>query len=195
MRGLEYHGHVEDPDHLALWDADELRHLGGIVDYTLGARPGAGVYVLAVEDDPVQRTYLDLYKMGEGPLYCFCVPYHLCYMEVPFTVARAVLYSDAAVTPLGHFVDVVSTAKRDLRAGEKLDGIGGYTTYGQCESADIAQRERLLPIGVAEGCVLLRDVARDTVLTYDDVELPQGRTCDRLRVEQQEMRRGHAEAA
>jgi predicted homoserine dehydrogenase-like protein len=195
MRGLEYHGHVEDPDHLALWDADELRRLGGIVDYTLGARPGAGVYVLAVEDDPVQRTYLDLYKMGEGPLYCFCVPYHLCYMEVPFTVARAVLYGDAAVSPLGHFVDVVATAKRDLRAGEKLDGIGGYMSYGQCENADVAQRERLLPIGVAEGCVLLRDVARDTVLTYDDVELPQGRTSDRLRVEQREMRRGHAEAA
>jgi predicted homoserine dehydrogenase-like protein len=80
MRGVEYDGHVEDPSHLELWDADELRSLGGIVDYTLGARPGAGVYVLAVEDDPVQRTYLDLYKMGEGPLYCFCTPYHLCYM-------------------------------------------------------------------------------------------------------------------
>ncbi|MDQ3380703.1 MAG: Gfo/Idh/MocA family oxidoreductase [Actinomycetota bacterium] len=195
MRGVEYHGHVEDRDHLALWNADELRRTGGIVDYTLGARPGAGVYVLAVEDDPVQRTYLDLYKMGEGPLYCFCIPYHLCYMEVPLTVARAVLCGDAAVSPLGHFVDVVATAKRDLQAGEKLDGIGWYTTYGQCENADVAQREQLLPIGVAEGCVLRRDVARDTVLSYDDVELPQGRTCDRLRVEQQEMRRSDARAA
>lgn len=195
MRGVEYQGHVEDPDHLALWDADELRRLGGIVDYSLGARPGAGVYVLAVEDDAVQRTYLDLYKMGEGPLYCFCVPYHLCYMEVPLTVARAVLCSDAAVTPLGHFVDVVATAKRDLRAGETLDGIGWYTTYGQCENASVAQTERLLPIGVAEGCVLRQDVARDTVLTYDDVELPEGRICDRLRIEQQEMSGTDAAAA
>lgn len=192
MRGVEYRGHVEDADHLALWDADELRDLGGIVDYTLGALPGAGVYVLAVEDDPVQRTYLDLYKMGEGPLYCFCIPYHLCYMEVPLTVARAVLCGDAAVTPRSHVVDVVATAKRDLRAGEKLDGIGWYMTYGQCENADVGLREQLLPIGVAEGCILRRDVTRDTVLTYGDVELQQGRICDRLRAEQQEMVRTDA---
>jgi predicted homoserine dehydrogenase-like protein len=185
MRGVEYEGHVEDPGHLELWDADELRSLGGIVDYTLGARPGAGVYVLAVEDDPVQRTYLDLYKMGEGPLYCFCTPYHLCYMEVPLTVARAVLFGDAAVAPTGHFVDVVATAKRDLHAGEVLDGIGWYTVYGQCENADVAREEGLLPIGVAEGCVLRRHVAQGEVLQYDDVELPEGRVCDRLRSEQQ----------
>lgn len=195
MRGLEYDGHVEDPAHLALWDADELRELGGIVDYTLGARPGAGVYVLAVEDDPVQRRYLDLYKMGEGPLYCFCVPYHLCYMEVPSTVARAVLAQDAAVTPRGHVVDVVATAKRDLKAGETLDGVGWFSVYGQCENVDVARADRLLPIGVADGCTLTRDVPRDAVLSYDDVELPQGRLCDRLRAEQEALDRSDVVAA
>jgi predicted homoserine dehydrogenase-like protein len=123
--------------------------------------------------------------MGEGPLYCFCTPFHLCYLEVPFTIARAVLFGDAAVAPVdGPMVDVVATAKRDLKAGETLDGIGHYTVYGQCENADVTVSERLLPLGVTEGCRLLRDVARDEVLGYGDVELPPARLVDELRAEQ-----------
>lgn len=81
-------------------------------------------------------------------------------------------------------VDVVATAKRDLRAGEVLDGIGWYMTYGLAEDADVAAREDLLPMGLAEGARLVRDVTQDAVLTYGDVELPAGRLCDRLRAEQ-----------
>ncbi|MEM6336712.1 MAG: NAD(P)-dependent oxidoreductase, partial [Bacteroidota bacterium] len=84
-------------------------------------------------------------------------------------------------------VDVVATAKIDLKAGTVLDGIGWYHTYGQCENADVTRSERLLPIGLAEGCRLLRDVPRDATLTYDDVELPAGRLIDRLRAEQDAM--------
>ena len=76
--------------------------------------------------------------------------------------------------------------KRDLVAGETLDGIGGYMTYGQCENADVTRTERLLPMGVAEGSVLTRGIARDEVLTYDDVRLPADRLVDRLRIEQDE---------
>lgn len=57
-------------------------------------------------------------------------------------------------------------------------------TYGLCENAQTAHAERLLPIGLAEGCRLLRDVKRDEVLGYDDVVLPVGRLCDALRREQ-----------
>jgi predicted homoserine dehydrogenase-like protein len=57
-------------------------------------------------------------------------------------------------------------------------------TYGLCENAQIVQAQRLLPIGLAEGCRLLRNVSRDQVLAYDDVELPAGRLCDKLRLEQ-----------
>ena len=187
MVGHEFDGYVDDPALLELYDAEELRASGGIVDYVLGAKPGAGVFVLAVHEDPTQQPFLDLYKLGAGPLYCFYRPHHLCYLEVPLTVARAVLFGDAAVTPAaGLVVDVVATAKRDLRAGETLDGIGRYTVYGQCENADVSRAERLLPMGIAEGCVLRRDVLKDQVLSYDDVELPAGRLCDRLR-EQQEL--------
>ncbi|WP_158827755.1 NAD(P)H-dependent oxidoreductase [Mucilaginibacter lacusdianchii] len=164
---------------------EELLNGPGIVDYVVGAEPGPGVFVLGTHDHPVQQHYLNLYKLGEGPLYLFYTPYHLCHFEVPLTVARAVLFNDAALTPKDRpYVEVVATAKRDLKAGDVIDGIGHYMTYGLCENADTAESENLLPMGIAEDCILKRDVAKDQVLTYDDVILPVGRTVDRLRSEQ-----------
>jgi predicted homoserine dehydrogenase-like protein len=123
--------------------------------------------------------------LGEGPLYCFYTPYHLCHFEVPHTVARAVIFRDAAITPLGSpCVDVVAAAKIDLKTGQLLDGLGQFTAYGLGENAAEVNAQRLLPVGLAEGCRLMRDVSRDEVLTYADVDMPAGRLCDRLRREQ-----------
>ncbi|MEH1949192.1 MAG: Gfo/Idh/MocA family oxidoreductase [Nostoc sp.] len=183
MLGYDFSGHVDEMTQL--YDVEQLKELGGIVDYVVGAKPGPGVYVFATHDDPKQRHYLNLYKLGEGPLYSFYTPYHLCHFEVPLSVARAVLFGDAVMSPLaGPLVDVVTTAKIDLKAGETLDGIGYYMTYGQCENSDIVQQQNLLPMGLAEGCRLKRDISKDRVLTYEDVELPEGRLCDQLRAEQ-----------
>jgi predicted homoserine dehydrogenase-like protein len=183
MRGADHRGHVDEL--VNLYDVDELERLGGVVDYVVGAQPGPGVYVLATHDDPKQRHYLNLYKLGEGPLYSFYTPYHLCHFEVPNTVARAALFGDAALRPLGPpTVEVVTTAKIDLCAGNHIDGLGGYMTYGLAERADVTAAEDLLPMGVAEGCRLVRDVAKDQVLTYADVEVPEGRAVDRLRAVQ-----------
>jgi predicted homoserine dehydrogenase-like protein len=138
-----------------------------------------------MHEDARHHPYLDLYKLGTGPLYCFYRPYHLCYFEVPNSIARAVFFNDATITPLGApTVEVVATAKTDLKAGTVLDKVGGYLTYGDCENAEVAREQGLLPIGVAEGCRLRRDVPKDQVLTYADVELPADRLCDRLRAEQ-----------
>lgn len=183
MRGGDHHGHVDEL--VDRYDVDELRALGGVVDYVVGARPGPGVFVLGAHDDPRQRHYLELYKLGTGPLYSFYTPYHLCHFEVPASVARVALFRDEILTALdGPRVEVVTTAKRDLAAGDTLDGLGGYDTYGQAERADVTARDRLLPMGVAEGCRLRRSVARDELLTYDDVELPPGRLIDELRARQ-----------
>ncbi|MBX6362670.1 MAG: NAD(P)-dependent oxidoreductase [Gemmatimonadetes bacterium] len=170
---------------MKLFPLDLLLEGEGIVDYVVDARPAPGVFVFGTHDDPVQQHYLNLYKLGEGPLYCFYTPYHLCHFEVHNTVARAVLFGDAALAPRGEpCVDVVTTAKVDLKPGDVLDGLGGYLSYGQCENAATTRRERLLPMGLAEGCRIKRPVRKDQVLTYDDVELPPGRLCDRLRAEQ-----------
>ena len=179
---LKASSHVDDLT--PMYDVEQLKALGGIVDYVVGVKPGPGVFVFATHDDPKQQHYLNLYKLGEGPLYSFYTPYHLCHFEVPLSVARVVLFNDVVLAPTAPLVDVVTTAKIDLKAGETLDGIGYYMTYGQCETASITQAERLLPLGIAEGCKLKRDVAKDQVLTYDDVELPTGRLCDQLRAEQ-----------
>ncbi len=183
MLGYNFSGHVDEMTNM--YDVEQLKELGGIVDYVVGAKPGPGVFVFATHDDPKQRHYLNLYKLGEGPLYSFYTPYHLCHFEVPMSVARAVLFQDEVLSPKqGPLVDVVTTAKIDLRSGETLDGIGYYMTYGQCENSPEVYEQNLLPIGLAEGCRLKRDIPKDQVLTYDDVELPAGRLCDKLRTEQ-----------
>ena len=183
MLGHDFRGHVDEMT--KMYDVEQLKELGGIVDYVVGAKPGPGVFVFGTHDDPKQQHYLNLYKLGEGPLYSFYTPYHLCHFEVPLSVARAVLFQDYVLSPLGGpLVDVVTTAKIDLKAGETLDGIGYYMTYGECENSNIVQQQNLLPIGLAEGCRLKRDIPKDQALTYDDVELPEGRLCDKLRSEQ-----------
>ncbi|MEJ0023449.1 MAG: SAF domain-containing protein [Alphaproteobacteria bacterium] len=145
----------------------------GIVDFVVGASPGPGVFVLATHDDPRQRRFLDLYKMGKGPIYCFYRPYHLCHFETPSAVARAVLFQDAVLAPAGRaLVGVISQAKKQLAAGEILDGIGGFCAYGVAENAEVINADALLPIALAEGARVLRPIARDQVLTMADVELP-----------------------
>jgi predicted homoserine dehydrogenase-like protein len=183
MRGGDFPGHVDELT--GKYDVEELQKLGGVVEYVVGAKPGPGVFVLATHEDPKQRHYLHLYKLGEGPLYSFYTPYHLCHFEVPLSAARAVLFNDPVIQPIGApRVDVVATAKEHLKSGEVLDGIGGYKTYGQCETYANSRAGRLLPMGLAEGCTMRREVARDAVLTLEDVALPEGRVCDRLRREQ-----------
>jgi predicted homoserine dehydrogenase-like protein len=183
MIGREYNGHVDRL--IEEYDADELEAMGGAVDYVVGAYPGPGIFVYGKSDDPFVCKNLKLYKLGDGPLYSFYTPYHLCFLEVPNSIVRVVDFKDPVMTPLaGPCVEVVATAKRDLQGGEALDGIGGYTLYGQAEKSAIAREENLLPIGLAEDARLVRDVPQDTVLTFDDVTLPVGRLCDRLWQEQ-----------
>lgn len=169
----------------ALYPLEAVLDGPGIVDYVVGAEPGPGVFVLGTHDHPQQQHYLNLYKLGTGPLYCFYTPYHLCHFEAPLTAARAVLFNDAAITPaFGPRVDVVAAAKIDLKAGQVIDGMGHYMTYGLGENSSVTLSEGLLPIGLAEGCRLLRDIPKDQVLTCQDVERPEGRLCDKLRAEQ-----------
>ena len=158
---------------------------GGMVDFTVGAAPSNGAFVVGHTEDPVRADYLKYLKMGDGPLYVFYTPFHLPHLEIPNTAARAALLRDATVTPIGApSCDSVTVAKRDLEAGETLDGIGGFTAYALLENYATSRAQRLLPMGLSEGCRLKRDVPKDKAISYDDVELPPGRLCDVLRREQ-----------
>jgi predicted homoserine dehydrogenase-like protein len=158
---------------------------GGQVDFALGAEPHTGAFVMAHNDHPEKMKYMSYFKFGEGPLYMFYTPYHLPHMQLPHTVARAVLFKDATLAPRGAPVcDTVSMAKRDLKAGERLDGMGGFACYGLIDSYENCRRNDDLPIALSVDCVLKRDVAKDQPISYRDVELPVGRLCDTLRAEQ-----------
>lgn len=183
-RGREFRELPDKLPELYLPILDEIRALGGIIDYTVGTI-GTKVYVLAEHPDPKQRHYLELYKMGPGPLYAFWVPYHLVHFEVPNAIARVRLFRDPLAQPLGGpVVEVCAVAKRDLARGEILDEYGNYMTYGEAVNTDEMRHERYLAEGLVEGCALRRDIRRDELIRYDDVELPAGRVADELRAEQ-----------
>jgi predicted homoserine dehydrogenase-like protein len=169
-----------------LFDLDALLEKP-IVDYIIGAEPSFGVFVLGHGDNELVRRYMKIYKMGEGPVYTFYRPFHLSPFETPLAVARAVLFGDPVITPLGAPVcDVVAIAKRDLRAGEVLDGIGGFTVFGDIENSATARADDLLPIGLSDGARLRRDLPIDTPVRFADVELPADRISERLWREQVE---------
>lgn len=157
---------------------------GGLVEYALGAAPHTGAFVMAYNEHPLRRQLMSYLKMGPGPLHLFYTPYHLPPMQLPHSVARAVLFNDTTISPRGApTCDTISFAKRDLRAGEVLDGSGGFTCYGVIDRYDVCRRDNYLPIGISLDCKLVRNVAKDQPISYADIELPKGRLCDQLRDE------------
>jgi predicted homoserine dehydrogenase-like protein len=157
----------------------------GLVDYVVGARPGPGVFIIGTHDDPRQRHFLNLYKLGPGPFYCFTTPYHLCHFEVPFSIARAALFNDAVLAPAaGPRVEVIAVAKKDLAPGDKVEELGGYEVYGVAENSGVVEADDLLPIGLAIGATVTRRVKKDQPLVFADVSITSGRLVDDLYAEQ-----------
>jgi predicted homoserine dehydrogenase-like protein len=178
-------GHVKDV--LGIYDLDELLE-DPIVDFVLGAEPGSGAFVVGHNGDPAMRAYMDYFKMGEGPFHVFYRPFHLTHLEAPLSVARAVLFGDAAIAPAGPPVtEVLTVAKIDLEVGDELDGIGGFSCYGMIENSSEARRLNSLPMGLSDQARLTRAVAADELVTWDDVELPQGRVATDLWREQSDL--------
>lgn len=189
QRGMSAYRSNNHIDELTdLYDAEQLRAIGGITDYVVGPQPGPGIYVFAASDDSVAKGYLNYLKLGKGPLYSFYTPYHLCFFEVPNSIARVAHFHDPVMAPLGGpVVEVATIAKRNLRAGELLDGMGGFAAYGECENASVCRAENLLPIGLAEDVRLKRDVRQDQAITFDDIEIPDDRLAFQLHREQCEV--------
>jgi predicted homoserine dehydrogenase-like protein len=144
------------------------------VDYTLGGDFGGGVFVIGRSEDWERiGHYFDYLKMGPGPDYLFFRPYHLCHAEAPLSVAEAALYGEATIAPRGAPVaEVVAVAKRALRAGEVLDGIGGALVYGQVDCVEAARD--FVPVGLSEGVRLMQPVAEGEPIPRAAVEIPAG---------------------
>jgi predicted homoserine dehydrogenase-like protein len=173
--------HVREMAHLL--PADQMLSTG-LVDYALGAEPHTGAFVIVHEESPLKKAQLAYYKLGDGPFYVFYTPFHLPHIQVVSTIGRAAVLHDPTVTPLaGPVCEVVSVAKRDLRAGERIDGIGGFCVYGLIDNTAAARGMAALPIALADGCVVRRPVAKDEVLSFNDVDQPSGRLIDALWIE------------
>lgn len=158
---------------------------GGIVDYSVGAAPHTGGFVIVHEENVRKKTQLAYYKLGNGPFYVFYTPFHLPHIQLPSTIGRAVLHADATVAPLaGPSCEVVTVAKRELKAGERLDGVGGFCAYGLIDNHASARAIGALPIALSEGCIMRRDVSKDETVTFDDVTMPAPRLGDQLWLEQ-----------
>ena len=164
-----------------MWDGET-----GVVDYILGAEPGGGVFVIGHCGDPYQREMMAYYKLGDGPFYLFHRPYHLCHVEAVRTVAEAFLDGETLMQPTAGFrTEVYARAKQELRAGEVLDGIGGFACHGEIENCSADWREAGLPICLSEGLRLRRDVRKGESIALADVEADLGAPTFRLYAEGQ----------
>ena len=179
----------EMPDKLCHKDKGGILESEGVVEAVSAAHEDdtpvernlrGGLY--AVVDGPVpalvewMKSYGEITGMitGEKSDYAMIYrPQHFVGLEMPLTIAHMVLDGVVTGTPIGQFSEVVCAAKKSMKAGETLDGEGGYCVYGLLEKAAIAKEENLLPVGLSQGAELVRDVAEDEMINYDDVELPE----------------------
>lgn len=152
----------------------------GVVDYCTGP-VAPGLFVIGRSDHPVVVTEMAYLSAGKGPYYAFYRPYHLASIEAPLSVAEAVLDRTASLAPVAWNAEVITVAKRDLRAGEVVDGIGGETVYGVTDSAESARAGGHVPLGLVSGARVLRDVPAGTALTTDDVAIDETTTIATLR--------------
>lgn len=170
-----------------------LKEEGGILDryqvveFINGIAPG--VFLIVRTNLEAVREEMAYLSMGEGPNYVIYRPYHLTSIETPLSAARAYIYHEPTIAPKGAPIsETVTVAKKDLKAGEYLDGIGGYTIYGVIDTYENARKENALPIGlVNKNVVLKKDVKKGETITYDAVELDESSLILQLRRMQEKL--------
>ncbi|GAA1731186.1 oxidoreductase [Brachybacterium phenoliresistens] len=146
-----------------------------VVEYVTGD-VAPGVFVIARSDNEVVTEELHYLRLpGEGNHFQIYRPYHLASVEAVLTIGEAVLDRQSSFRSTTWSADVIATAKSDLAGETVLEGIGGNHVHGTAYDADDARSANLLPIGLAAGSRLVRDVPAGQALTYDDVELDESR--------------------
>ncbi|MPW25120.1 NAD(P)-dependent oxidoreductase [Alkalibaculum sp. M08DMB] len=172
----------------------QLKENGGIlnntkiVDYINGVAPG--VFVIVTTDLPQIHHEMQYLSMGSGPNYVLFRPYHLCSLETPLTAARAVIYNEPTIVPLPGkpISETITLAKKDLNAGDMLDGLGGFTVYGSFETYENSKIEKAVPLGLITKNTKLKNSKKPgEVITYDDIELDTSTLIYKLRELQEKL--------
>jgi predicted homoserine dehydrogenase-like protein len=170
-----------------------LKEQGGIlekyhvVEFIKGIAPG--VFVIVTTDLPAVIEEMAYLSMGDGPNYVLYRPFHLTSIETPLSAARAYIYGEPTIVPMGAPVsETVAVAKKDLKAGEYLDGIGGYTVYGVIDTFKNAKLDNALPIGLVSNKVMVKkDIKKGETIRYDMVKLNEDSLILQLRKIQDQM--------
>jgi predicted homoserine dehydrogenase-like protein len=142
----------------------------GVVDFAIGDL-APGVFLVYSTKNKMIKNVLNYLALGEGPNYLLYRPYHLTSIETPLSIARVYFDKEPWIVPSNGLVsDVLTVAKKDLAPGEIIDGIGGYMVYGLIDLYETTNKEKLLPIGLSQGCILKRCVKKGEPISYDDVD-------------------------
>ncbi|EFF66477.1 SAF domain protein [Selenomonas noxia ATCC 43541] len=159
----------------------------GVVEYVNGIAPGVFVTVTTQNEEIAYQ--MGYHSMGPGPLWTLYRPYHLCNLETPLTVAKIVIDGEPTIIPLdGPVSECIAVAKRDLKAGETIDGIGGYTTYGSIATAQETYEKGYVVYALVNKNTRMKcDVKKGTLLTLDMVELDTSTQLYQVRKEQDKM--------
>ncbi|BFL71792.1 MULTISPECIES: NAD(P)H-dependent oxidoreductase [Anaerococcus] len=172
----------------------KLKREGGILDnykiveFSKGMAPG--VFIIATSDKEDVRDLMKFLGFGDGPNYLMYRPYHLTSLEAPITIYNAVVENEPTIAPIqGQVADTITIAKRDIKAGESLDGIGSEKVYGKLTSHTRSMNEDLLPIGlITPKTVATCDIPKDTLIEMNMVEIDERATITRLRRRQNSMK-------
>lgn len=159
-----------------------------IVDYAHGIAPG--VFVIVTTSLPQVHHEMRFLKMGPGPNYVLYRPYHLTSLETPISIAKAYIYNEATIVPKFNkpVAEVITIAKKELKAGDKLDSIGEYTVLGSIDTYEVAKQENLVPIGlINNNAVVKRDIKKGRLIANDMVDLDKTTDIYKLRMEQESL--------
>jgi predicted homoserine dehydrogenase-like protein len=139
----------------------------GCVDYSTG-KVAPGVFVVVTSPDPRIRVDMKFLSMGDGPYYTFYRPYHLCNIETPVSIAEAVIYGESTIVSKRMVSEVATVAKRDLKAGEVVGEIGSPDLFGRTYMYEEAGAHKAIPLGIAPGGEVTRDIAKGDLLTEEN---------------------------
>lgn len=186
------HGPITKVEDLA--QVYSLKENGGIldkykiVDYAHGIAPGVFVVVTTSLDQV--HSEMQFLKMGKGPNYTLYRPYHLTSLETPISIAKAHIYKEATIAPIYEkpLAEVITIAKKDLKIGERLDGIGEYTILGSVDTYEKAKKENLVPVGlINKNTVVKKNIKKGQLISYDMIELDKTTEIYKLRQKQDQL--------
>jgi len=140
----------------------------GRVDYAFG--PAPGVFSIVKSDNPTVIDEMAYLSMGSGPYYTFYRPYHLASIEAPRSVGMAIINNEPGLQPVTWIAEVIGHAKKELSVGDKIDGIGGYCSYGV--TYPVEQSKEFVPLGLLEGAIVTQEIKKGEPISKNSVQLP-----------------------